>query len=107
MAPLRKAFPYMVGPRVRIRLPPAASLSHPYIAGLSAKSRALRRRSAGGRGHEKGRARYEPGLLRPFSLTGIDAVPPPESSDPQITRPRWDCGLGHICPALRFILRAV
>ena len=24
----------------------------------------------------------EPGLLRPFSLTGIDAVPPPASSDP-------------------------
>jgi len=26
MAPLRKAFPYVVGPRVRIRLPPAVSL---------------------------------------------------------------------------------
>jgi hypothetical protein len=39
------------------------------------------RRSAGGRGREKGRAGGEPGLLRPFSLTRIDAVPPPESSD--------------------------
>src|SRR5580692_13052526 len=40
-------------------------------------------------GHEKGRAGREPGLLRPFSLTGIDAVPPPESSDHlQITRGR-------------------
>jgi hypothetical protein len=32
-------------------------------------------------GREKGRAGGEPGRLRPFSLTGIDAVPPPESSD--------------------------
>ena len=29
--------------------------------------------------------RCEPGLLRPFSLTGVDAVPPPEISD----RLRW------------------
>ena len=28
----------------------------------------------------------EPGLLRPFSLTGIDAVPPPASSDPVAKR---------------------
>src|ERR1700731_4454727 len=33
----------------------------------------------GGWGREKGRAGSEPGLPRPFSLTGIDAVPPPES----------------------------
>src|SRR6202011_5514831 len=47
------------------------------------------RRSAGGWGPEKGRAGGEPGLLRPFSLTGIDAVPPPESSDRlQTTRGR-------------------
>src|SRR5437660_5098102 len=40
-------------------------------------------------GREKGRAGCEPGLLRPFSLTGIDAVPPPESSDRlQTTRGR-------------------
>src|SRR5205085_6396098 len=26
----------------------------------------------------RGRAGREPGLLRPFSLTGIDAVPPPQ-----------------------------
>jgi hypothetical protein len=46
-----------------------------------AKSPALWRRSAGGWGREKGRAGCERGLLRPFSLTGIDAVPPPEGSD--------------------------
>jgi ABC-type amino acid transport substrate-binding protein len=34
--------------------------------------------SAGGWGREKGRAGCEPGLLRPFSLTGTDAVPPPK-----------------------------
>src|SRR3954449_9822345 len=42
---------------------------------------ALWRRSAGGWGREKGRAGGEPGLLRRFSLTGIDAVPPPENSE--------------------------
>src|SRR2546421_9826945 len=40
----------------------------------------------GGWGREKGRAGCEPGLLRPFSLTGIDAVPPPASSDPVAKR---------------------
>ena len=33
-------------------------------------------------GREKGRAGCEPGVLRSFSLTDIDAVPPPASSDP-------------------------
>src|ERR1700730_18072424 len=56
---------------------------------LLAKSPALWRRSAGGGGREKGRAGCEPGLLRPFSLTGINVVPPPESSDRlQTTRGR-------------------
>src|ERR1700730_7050774 len=51
----------------------------------------------------------EPGLLRPFSLTGIDAVPPPEGSDrlQNDARPRWGGGLGNSCPKLRFSLRAV
>src|SRR4029077_13668833 len=54
-----------------------------------AKSPALWRRSAGGWGREKGRAGCEPGLLRPFALTGIDAVSPPEGSDRlQTTRGR-------------------
>ena len=46
--------------------------------------------------------------IRPFSLTGIDAVPPPEGSD-RLHRhaARWGRGLGHICPELRFSLRAV
>ena len=34
--------------------------------------------SAAGLGREKGRAGFEPGLRRAFSLTGIDAVPPLE-----------------------------
>ena len=57
----------------------------------------------------RGRAGCELGLLRGFSLTGIDAVPPPESSDRlQTTRGRGGGrGLGHICPELRFSLRAV
>jgi hypothetical protein len=49
----------------------------------------LWRRSVGVWGREKGRTGCEPGPLRPFSLTGIDAVPPPESSDRlQATRGR-------------------
>src|ERR1700720_850298 len=60
-----------------------------WVARSWAKSPALWQRSAGGWGREKGRAGCEPGLLRPFSLTGIDAVPPPESSDRlQTTRGR-------------------
>jgi hypothetical protein len=51
-------------------------------ARLYGKRPALWRHSAGGWGREKGRAGCEPGLLRPFSLTDIDAVPPPASSDP-------------------------
>src|ERR1700731_4518676 len=58
------------------------------LSGFCRTSRTLPR-SAGGWGREKGRAGCEPGLLRPFSLTGIDAVPPPESSDRlQTTRGR-------------------
>ena len=54
-----------------------------------ARSEGSARRSAGGWGGEKGRAGGEPGLLRPFSLTGIDAVPPPQNSDRlQTTRGR-------------------
>src|SRR6516164_10627040 len=49
--------------------------------GLSAKSPAVWRRSACDWGREKGRAGHEPALLGRFSLTGIDAVPPAESSD--------------------------
>src|SRR5258707_309851 len=37
-APLSVAVPFTAGLRVRIRFPPAASLSHLYIVGLSAKS---------------------------------------------------------------------
>jgi hypothetical protein len=37
-------------------------------------------------GREKGRAGCDPGLLRRFSLTDIDAVPPPASSDPVAKR---------------------
>src|SRR5690349_7568389 len=68
-----------VGPRVRIRLAPAASLSQRGPPWLHAKRAALWRQFAGGSGREKGRAGCEPGLLRSFSLTDIDAVPPPES----------------------------
>jgi len=58
---------------------------------------ALWRRSAGGWGREKRRAGCEPGLLRRFSLTGIDAVPPPESSDRlQPTRGRGGVAAGGI-----------
>src|SRR5712671_1731902 len=78
---LQRAALITVGPRVRIRLPPAASLSQRCTSRLQVQSPALWPRSAGGWGREKGRAGCEPGLLRPFSLTGIDAVPPPESSD--------------------------
>src|SRR6516164_8376705 len=49
--------------------------------GLSAKSPAVWRRSACDWGREKGRAGHEPALRGRFSLTGIDAVPPAESSD--------------------------
>src|SRR5260221_1212508 len=92
-----------VGPRVRIHFPPAGSLSQRRTRRLSAKSPAVWRQSAGGWGREKGRAGCEPGLLRPFSLTGIDAVPPPESSDRlQTTRGRGGAAaLGHICPEVR------
>ena len=69
-----------VGPAVRIRFPPAASLSQRWTPGLRAKSPTLWRHSAAGLGREKGRAGFEPGLRRAFSLTGIDAVPPHGSS---------------------------
>src|SRR5438067_6575816 len=54
-------------------------------------------------GREKGRAGGEPGLLRPFSLTDIDAVPPPASSDPVAKRHAAAVGPrpGHISPQLR------
>jgi hypothetical protein len=69
------------GPMVRIRFPPAGSLSQRRTPEAVGEKPALWRRSAGGWGREKGRAGCEPGLLRPFSLTSIDAVPPRESSD--------------------------
>src|SRR5438105_11790317 len=75
-----------VGPRVRIRFPPAASLSQRCTSWAVSAKPALWRRSAAGWGRENRRAGCEPGLLRPFSLTGIDAVPPPESSDRLQTR---------------------
>jgi len=64
-------------------------------AAVSEKPRTLAA-FCGGWGREKGRAGCEPGLLRPFSLTGIDAVPPPESSDgwQNDARPRWGRGWG-------------
>src|ERR1700745_856396 len=60
------------------------------------------RRSAGGWGREKGRAGCQPGLLCPFSLTGIDAVPPPEGFDRlQMTHgPRWSRGPGAYLSAV-------
>src|SRR5207253_8693690 len=68
--------------------------------GCKRRSPALWRRSAGGWGREKGRAGCEPGLFRPFSLTGIDAVPPHESSDRlQTTRGRG--GAGAWCISVR------
>jgi len=68
------------------------------------KAAAFLRRSAG-----VGDVRREL-MLRPdaFALsrggTGIDAVPPPESSDrlANDARPRWGRGLGHIFAELRF-----
>src|SRR6516162_8038167 len=68
------------GPMVRIRRPPALSLSQwcvPVRAGEKAESS---RRFAGGLGREKGRASDGPTVLGNFSLTGIDAVPLWESS---------------------------
>ena len=102
------------GPKVRIHLPPARSQqrtlwlpgashaggtqsSNPLCSSsqsvsavnpeaIGEKPRTLAA-SARGWGREKGHAGCEPGLLRPFSLTGIDAVPPPEGSDRlQMTR---------------------
>jgi hypothetical protein len=78
---LLRTLAFRVGRRVRISFAPAASLSQRRTPGLRRKRPALWRHSAGGSGREKGRAGCELGLLRPFSLTGIDAVPPPESSD--------------------------
>jgi hypothetical protein len=77
----RKGVALDAEPRVRILLPPATSLSQQWTPGLSAKSPALWPRSACGWGRETGRAGCEPVLLGGFSLIGIDAVPPLESSD--------------------------
>ena len=73
--------PDEVGPPVRIPFAPAASLSQRCTSWAVSANPALWRRSAAGWGRENRRAGCEPGLLRPFSLTGIDAVPPPASSD--------------------------
>jgi hypothetical protein len=78
------------------------SVSAANAEAVSEKPHTLRR-PAGGWGREKGRASCEPGLLRSFSLTRIDAVPPPESSDRSQRRAAAvGRGLGHICPELRF-----
>src|SRR6516162_2649558 len=75
------AFPFAEGPRVRIRLPPAASPSLQCTAMPRAKSPALSRASTHRWGRETGWADRKPALSGVFSLTGIDAVPPWGSAD--------------------------
>src|SRR5206468_6257029 len=63
------------GPMVRIRLPPAVSLSHRYLPWLRARRPGVRRECEPRRDQRMGRAGHEPARLLLFSLTGIDPVP--------------------------------
>ena len=85
----RGAVPIPEGPTVRNPLPSSSqsvSAVNPEAVGEKPRTLAAFCRWPG---REKGRPGCEPGLLRPFSLVGIDAVPPPESSDRlQMTRGR-------------------
>src|SRR6267378_554348 len=72
------ALPFREGPMVRIRLPPAASLSRECLPCLPAQRPGFRPECEPGRDQRKGRADHEPARLGCFSLIGIDAVSPRE-----------------------------
>jgi hypothetical protein len=80
--------PTLGGPRVRILLPPAASLFSPVPSRATGSEPHALRRSAYGLGREKGTGRREPVLLGPFSLSGFDAVPLRENCSETASGPR-------------------